>query len=100
MLTPHQRQARNENAQARRQLAKRDAQIRAPYNGPSRVSKAAHEAGGVALEFVFTLPQGENGGCGTLTHVAGTNGGKMPCGSLLTTFGKTEPYYCAHCQPG
>jgi len=36
-------------------------------------------------------------GCGTPTHVIGTNGGMMPCGALLTRFGRTEPYYCALC---
>lgn len=38
-------------------------------------------------------------GCGRGTHVAGTNGGMMPCGSNLTKHGKTEPYYCAKCEP-
>lgn len=38
-------------------------------------------------------------GCGHVTHVAGTNGGTMPCGAKLTMFGKTEPYYCAKCEP-
>lgn len=37
-------------------------------------------------------------GCGKLTHVIGTNGGKMPCGANLTTFGKTAPYYCDDCE--
>lgn len=37
-------------------------------------------------------------GCGKPTHVDGTNGGTMPCGSLLTAFGTTKPYYCAACQ--
>jgi hypothetical protein len=37
-------------------------------------------------------------GCGKQTHVAGTNGGTMPCGAMLTNFGKTEPYYCGACQ--
>ena len=31
--------------------------------------------------------------------VVGTNGGTLPCGSLLTQFGKTEPYYCGLCSP-
>jgi hypothetical protein len=39
-------------------------------------------------------------GCGRATHVEGTNGGTMPCGAMLTQFGKTEPYYCAACVPG
>ena len=37
-------------------------------------------------------------GCGKPTHVTGTNGGTMACGSLLTMFGKTEPYYCIACE--
>lgn len=97
---PWQRERRNEEARARRRAIKRDEEIRAPFNGPDPVSKAAHEAGGVAIHVNLRLPTGESGGCGTFTHVTGTNGGKMPCGSTLTMFGKTEPYYCAHCQPG
>ncbi len=38
-------------------------------------------------------------GCGKLTYVEGTNGGKMPCGALLTMFGETAPYFCATCDP-
>ena len=37
-------------------------------------------------------------GCGLKTFVSGTNGGQMPCGALLTRFGKTEPYFCAECS--
>jgi hypothetical protein len=44
------------------------------------------------------IPLGKNGGCGARTHVEGTNRGTMPCGSLLTQFGNTEPYYCARCD--
>jgi hypothetical protein len=44
------------------------------------------------------LPEGLNGGCGTPTHVEGTNGGTMPCGNMLTRFGVTAPYYCPSCQ--
>lgn len=36
-------------------------------------------------------------GCGRATHVTGTNGGTMPCGSMLTQLGVTAPYYCARC---
>lgn len=36
-------------------------------------------------------------GCGLPTHVSGTNGGRMPCGALLTQFGVTAPYFCAEC---
>lgn len=39
-------------------------------------------------------------GCGRPTHVEGTNGGMMPCGAMLTQFGKSAPYYCAACEPG
>ena len=37
-------------------------------------------------------------GCGRATKVEGTNGGEMPCGALLTRFGKTEPYLCGICD--
>jgi len=41
-----------------------------------------------------------NGGCGAHVHVAGTNGGTMPCGAMLTDLrGNTAPYYCGHCSP-
>jgi hypothetical protein len=40
----------------------------------------------------------ERTGCGRPTHVVGTNGGTMPCGSLLTTFGWTRRYFCADCE--
>lgn len=63
-------------------------------------AKAAGEAGGILLAFRFKKLEGENGGCGSPTHVEGTNGGMMPCGSMLTRFGKTEPYFCALCAPG
>lgn len=32
--------------------------------------------------------------CGKQTHVHGTNGGTMPCGSLLNG----KPYYCGECS--
>ena len=64
-------------------------------------AKAVCEAGGVLIYGPkLVCPPGKNGGCGAPTSVEGTNGGKMPCGALLTMFGKTEPYYCAHCAPG
>lgn len=37
-------------------------------------------------------------GCGRSIHVVGTNGGTMPCGALLTQFGKTNPYFCPACE--
>lgn len=38
-------------------------------------------------------------GCGAWTHVAGTNGGKMPCGAILKHFnGAKYRYYCPKCQ--
>ena len=37
-------------------------------------------------------------GCGEMTHVVGTNGGKMRCGSNLTALaGNTAPYFCGAC---
>lgn len=38
-------------------------------------------------------------GCGAPTYVEGTNGGQMPCGGNLTSFGKTKQYFCALCDP-
>lgn len=65
------------------------------------LAMAAWEGGGVLLRVRLSpLPTGLNGGCGAPTHVTGTNGGTMPCGSLLTQSGRTEPYFCAHCEPG
>lgn len=38
-------------------------------------------------------------GCGSPTHVSGTNGGKMPCGGWLTQLDKTRTqYFCPHCE--
>lgn len=41
---------------------------------------------------------GENGGCGTPVYVFGTNGGQLPCGSVLDLFGTVAPYYCTRCR--
>jgi hypothetical protein len=39
-------------------------------------------------------------GCGESTRVAGTNGGWMKCGAMLTDLmGNTTPYFCAKCDP-
>lgn len=39
-------------------------------------------------------------GCGSPTHVTGTNGGTMPCGGWLTwPDGRREQCFCGHCQP-
>ena len=43
------------------------------------------------------MKHGHNGGCGAPIHVIGTNAGTLPCGSLLTMFGETKPYYCGLC---
>lgn len=94
MMSSHQADA----ARIRRKMANRDREMRSPYKGSDPLSMAAYEAGGVSVRVNLLLPVGENGGCGTPTHVAGTNGGKMPCGSLLTRFGKTKPYYCGCCD--
>ena len=38
-------------------------------------------------------------GCGEPTYVLGTNGdSKIPCGSTVTLFGETAPYYCGSCR--
>ena len=86
-------------AKARRLAAKRDAELRAPFKGGDPITQAAHEAGGVCMLVHFNALEGANGGCGSPTHVEGTNGGTMPCGSLLSRFGETAPYYCGHCDP-
>ena len=66
---------------------------------PDGLAKACSEAGGVLIRVsIPKLSEGRNGGCGCPTHVTGTNGGTMPCGAMLTQFGKTEPYYCGSCQ--
>lgn len=70
---------------------------------PDPHDRAAAEAGGhvasVTLRVrVFSDPPPDNGGCGYWVHVAGTNGGKMRCGSALSWFGKpATPYYCDDC---
>lgn len=61
------------------------------------LGKAAYEAGGLLLRVNLKSTLGANGGCGAPTHVEGTNDGMMPCGSLLTMLGRTEPYYCVAC---
>ena len=60
--------------------------------------KAAKEAGGTRPEYTFSLRFGPNGGCGAPTHVAGTNGGVLPCGSWLRIQDVSKPYYCGACQ--
>lgn len=72
---------------------------RAPVHD-TQLAGAAAESGGVLLYVKLAAPLGLNGGCGSPTYVEGTNGGQMPCGSLLTRFGETAPYYCALCKPG
>lgn len=69
------------------------------YDTP--LAKAASEAGGVLISVQLQLPvmpPPSNDGCGTPTFVAGTNGGMMPCGAMLTLGAITAPYYCAQCQ--
>jgi hypothetical protein len=64
------------------------------------MTNAARVGGGELIVLQFRpMPPGPNGGCGTRIHVVGTNGGTMPCGALLTQFGKTAPYYCEYCGP-
>lgn len=36
-------------------------------------------------------------GCGKLTYVIGTNGGKISCGSTLNMFGNEQIFYCPDC---
>lgn len=89
----------NEAAAAHRRMAKRETEINPfPESGTSH-QKAAHKAGGTLIGVRLKLTLGPNGGCGAPTHVVGTNGGTLPCGSMLTMFGETKPYYCGHCDP-
>jgi len=63
--------------------------------------KAVKESGKDRDLFQFKFkyfPPPQNGGCGAPTHVAGTNGGTMPCGAFLTMLGERKPYYCGACQ--
>jgi hypothetical protein len=43
---------------------------------------------------LYFNPEYKGKGCGKMTHVEGTNGGKMPCGAKLDG----KPYYCAACE--
>lgn len=68
-------------------------------------SAAVDEAGGVLVLAHLPTPEKFNAmlvkyapGCGCLTHVAGTNGGRMPCGATLTMLGVTDRYFCAACS--
>lgn len=70
--------------------------VRPATNHP--LVNAAFDCGGTLLLYNMKIPAGQNGGCGAPINVAGTNGGKMPCGSMLTMFGKTAPYFCGSCQ--
>ncbi len=46
---------------------------------------------------VSTTPV-EYKGCGKPTHLAGTNGGTFPCGSMVYMFGDHRRRYCPCCQ--
>lgn len=59
---------------------------------------AAKQAGGTLVCADLSVKLGQNGGCGAPTYVEGTNGGQIPCGSILHQFGEAKPYYCAACQ--
>jgi len=60
---------------------------------------AAYDSSGLLLYYRFKpTPPGRNGGCGSPTHVVGTNGGTMPCGHVLRGLdGVSAPYYCGVC---
>jgi hypothetical protein len=67
----------------------------------SKLTKACRESGGtlISIKTKSFIP-GQNGGCGAMTNVEGTNGGQMPCGAFLTHLdGTTAPYYCCNCKP-
>lgn len=92
------RDRQREQASARRRMDKQESLLHPfPENG-SPIQKAVHEAGGTVLHLRFSEMSGQNGGCGSPTYVDGTNGGTIPCGAMLTQFGKTKPYYCEACE--
>jgi len=62
------------------------------------LAEAAQQSGGVLIKVRLSCSQRLNGGCGAPVHLAGTNGGTLPCGSNLTQFGTTRPYYCGRCS--
>lgn len=53
----------------------------------------------------FTMPEPKaqrpkGSGCGKGIHVIGTNGGTMPCGSLLSELdGPVHRQFCSECEP-
>lgn len=67
---------------------------------------AVHEAGGRMAIPELPTQEAWNAmleqyapGCGSPTHVIGTNGGMMPCGAELTDLrGHTAKYFCAACE--
>lgn len=65
------------------------------------LARTVSDAGG-ALRYVDipNLKPGENGGCGSPCRVEGTNGGEMPCGSMLSENGRKKPHYCPACRDG
>jgi len=66
---------------------------------PGLYGRACYEGGGKLIIAKIPKLDMPNGGCGSPTHVEGTNGGTMPCGALLTKFdGTTNPYYCGYCR--
>lgn len=75
-------------------MAKRYPDTKPMHSTPEAL--AARDAGGFLA--VLAIAPIIKVGCGALTYVTGTNGGQMPCGALLTRFGKTAPYLCGHCQ--
>lgn len=61
------------------------------------IVRAAQSTRQGALEYLqngYVLVEFVGLGCGRRTHVAGTNGGTMPCGAKLNG----EPYFCAKCD--
>lgn len=66
-----------------------------------KYAKACSQSGCVLIGVhIPPILPGKNGGCGTPTHVVGTNNGTLPCGSLLKQLGEAEPapYFCGACE--
>lgn len=79
-----------------------------PQIATEKLRKAAEAAGGTLIELDLTAAFDQiradmeryAPGCGALTYVAGTNGGRMPCGATINYFGRVQPYFCASCHEG
>jgi len=78
-------------------MSKRYPDTKPIYNDP--YAKAVADCGGILFKLrIRPIAPPDNNGCGCDINVVGTNGGLLRCGSLLTMFGVTKPYYCGNCE--